>query len=538
MTLIPEFNSKGEVGTWHADRNSIEQADFAPDNKACAVLNGSTNDLKLNCVLSHGKVWQAQLAAKYPGSEQLIWYLESYGPATPNGYAYSMLAPGKNGSTIIYARILLDAPNQVCPVLNGSDGSTLTTLLRPMYPDSVTSSASFPVTVCEAVMVEGVSYSSFNNTLNINAATLAASRVQVYGDSGCDPSDCPGVTPSTQFQSLANIGAKQSPNLILHMGDYNYRGTSGAITGQTYAYDAGDGDFGGKTCGLQETYYSQNAANSPRPDSWPNWQADFFDTAQNLLPKAPWVFARGNHELCSRAGPGWFYFMGPGSSLPGAGQAQIQCPDQGDLNSPPATAIQHITMIPPYMLPLSTIDVWVMDTANACDDLATNDLTAQYQTQYEQLANTAKNTTWVMSHRPIWGFWDDGTPIVNQMLQTALANSKEGELPSTVQLSLAGHMHIFESLSVLQGSTRPPQVVIGNSGVSLESTPANGNFTQIIDGQLTAGNAMLEFGFLSMSVGGGAWSGEVLGTEGNILLNCDSGNIANGQRVCLAAPGS
>jgi gluconolactonase len=85
VTLIPEFNPKGEVGAWHADRNSIEQADFAPDNKACAVLNGSTNDLKLNCVLSHGKVWQAQLAAKYPGSKQLIWYLESYGPGDSQG---------------------------------------------------------------------------------------------------------------------------------------------------------------------------------------------------------------------------------------------------------------------------------------------------------------------------------------------------------------------------------------------------------------------------------------------------------------------
>lgn len=452
-------------------------------------------------------------------------------------YAYSMLAPGQNGSTIIYARILLDAANQACPMLTGSDGSTLTTLLRPMYPNGVTSSASFPVTVCEAVMAEDVSYSAFNNTLNINAVTLAASRVQVYGDSGCEASDCPGVTPSTQFQALTNLGANQSPNLILHMGDYNYRGTSGAITGSTYAYDAGDGGFGGETCGLQETYYSQNAQNSPRPDSWPNWQADFFNAAQTLLPKAPWVFARGNHELCSRAGPGWFYFMGPGSSLPGAGQAQMQCPDQGDLNFPPATAAPYITMIPPYRLSLYAIDVWVMDTANACDALATNALTAQYQAQYEQLANTAENITWVMSHKPIWGFQEAGDPTVNQMLQTALANSKEGEFPPNVQLSLAGHMHTFESLSFLKNSTRPPQIVIGNSGVSLTDQPQNGDFFETVDGLQATGNALQEFGFLSISVGSGAWSGEIRGTTGTTLLNCDSGNIANGQRVCLAVPG-
>jgi hypothetical protein len=452
---------------------------------------------------------------------------------TPTTYAYSMLAPGQNGSTIIYARILLDAENYACPILTGSDGSSLKTLLRPMYPDGVTTSARFPITVCEAVMAEGVSY-SVSNTLEINAVTLAASMVQVYGDSGCETSDCPGVTPSSQFQALANLGAKQSPNLILHMGDYNYRGTAGAITGSTYAYDAGDGGFGGDTCGLQETYYSQNARNSPRPDSWPNWQADFFEAAQTLLPTAPWIFARGNHELCSRAGPGWFYLMGPGSSLPGAGQAQMQCPDQGDFNSPPTTAEPHITMIPPYMLSLGAIDVWVMDTANACDALATNTLTAQYQAQYEALANTAQNITWIISHRPIWGFQESGDPSVNQMLQTALANSTDGELPPTVQLSLAGHMHIFESLSFLQDSTRPPQIVIGNSGVSLNDQPANGDFTQTVDGQPAVGNAMQEFGFLSMSVGSSAWRGEVQGTAGTILLNCDSGNIVNGQRVCLA----
>lgn len=454
-----------------------------------------------------------------------------------NTYAYSMLAPGQDGSTIIYARIVLDAANQACPALTGSDGSRLTTLSRPMYTDDVTSSASFPVTVCEAVMAEGVAYSSSNDTLNIHAVSLAASLVQVYGDSGCEALDCPGVTPSSEFQALANLGAEQSPKLILHMGDYNYRGTAGAISGSTFAYDAGDGGFGGKTCGLQDTYYSQNAKNSPRPDSWPNWQADFFDAAQNLLPKAPWVFARGNHELCSRAGPGWFYFMGPGSSLPGAGQAQMQCPDQGDFDFPPATAEPHITMIRPYMLSLGSIDLWVMDTANACDTLATNTLTAQYRAQYEQLANTANNTTWIVSHRPIWGFQESAEPTLNQMLQKALATSKDGQLPPNVELSLAGHMHIFESLSFLKSSARPPQIVIGNSGVSLNEQPANGDFIQTVDGQQATGNALQEFGFLSISVGSGVWRGEMRGTNGDVLLGCDSSNIVNGQRICLASPG-
>ncbi len=98
-------------------------------------------------------------------------------------------------------------------------------------------------------------------------------------------------------------------------------------------------------------------------------------------------------------------------------------------------------------------------------------------------------------------------------------------------------MHTFESLSFLKNSTRPPQIVIGNSGVSLTDQPQNGDFFETVDGLQATGNALQEFGFLSISVGSGAWSGEIRGTTGTTLLNCDSGNIANGQRVCLAVPG-
>jgi hypothetical protein len=142
-----------------------------------------------------------------------------------------------------------------------------------------------------------------------------------------------------------------------------------------------------------------------------------------------------------------------------------------------------------------------------------------------------------MSHRPVWGYQKSDEPTVNQMLQTALANTAAGALPANIQLSLAGHMHIFESLSFLQDSTRPPQIVLGNSGVKLSKHPAKGTFVHTVDGQQAEGNAMREFGYLSLSVGNGVWRGEILGTTGSPLLTCDSRNIVNGLRVCLPVPG-
>ena len=52
-------------------------------------------------------------------------------------------------------------------------------------------------------------------------------------------------------------------------------------------------------------------AGTPYGDNWPTWDADFFTPAKPLLAAAPWVFVRGNHEDCERAGLGWLRLLGP-----------------------------------------------------------------------------------------------------------------------------------------------------------------------------------------------------------------------------------
>ena len=217
-------------------------------------------------------------------------------------YAYTMLAPSKKGGQLIYARIVIDQENTNCPALTGEDSTRIATQRRPMYPTPVTTELDFPVTVCEAAIEPDTSYSNTALNIQLDAVTLRPETIQVYGDSGCEPNKpCTGNEPSPQFQSLTSIGAGKDVDLILHMGDYNYRGTSGHLgeikspsgaMEKVWAYDAGDGVTGDPQCGLTSTYYSQNAASSPRPDNWENWQSDFFASAESLLGKAPWVFAR------------------------------------------------------------------------------------------------------------------------------------------------------------------------------------------------------------------------------------------------------
>ena len=103
------------------------------------------------------------------------------------------------------------------------------------------------------------------------------------------------------------------------MGDYNYRGTPSTVeitnadgdTQRRRIYNAG-GYARGASCHTNGPYTGQNSPGSRTPDTWAAWQADFFEPAATLLQAAPWVFARGNHELCSRGGTWLVLLARPG----------------------------------------------------------------------------------------------------------------------------------------------------------------------------------------------------------------------------------
>jgi hypothetical protein len=67
-----------------------------------------------------------------------------------------------------------------------------------------------------------------------------------------------------------------------------------------------------------------------------------------------------------------------------------------------------------------------------------------------------------VSHRPVWGFKNKSQ--LNATLQAALGQWG-GRLPPGFTLAVAGHIHIWETLSF--ADQRSPQFVIGNGGTSL-----------------------------------------------------------------------
>ena len=439
--------------------------------------------------------------------------------AEPVLAAYSLLAPAPDGRTVTLARVVV-AAGEACPVLT-VDGRTVASAPRA-NPDPT----HFPVTVCEAIQPFG-SEVAVAGGLVLPKVSGRAERVAILGDTGCGAwQDCadPDAWP---FARIAARAAEADPDVVVHVGDYVYRGTPTyvEIEGVRRAtYNAGNYAPDDTACQLTDPYYTQNGPGSALPDSWAAWREDFFVPAAPLLAQAPWVVARGNHELCSRAGPGWFYFLDPGSDLLGGARS---CPVQ----SQGGDALPNLAFTPPYAVELADLRLVVMDTANACDQHA--NFADRYAAQLDEVARLAAGgPTWLVTHRPIWGVdWlNAGTEQTsNVTLRQALTRTDARGLADEVGLVLSGHIHRFEAFTFAEEEA--PQLVIGNSGISLERDELQGSFTVQFDGRPARGIAVDAFGFLDARVGSdGVWGGDLLDPAGTVLARCASPGA--GGEVC------
>ena len=239
-------------------------------------------------------------------------------PALPlAGYVLLVESPGHQA--VPFARVIV-GQGQGCPQLLG--GERAIAMSKRRNPQG------FTVDVCEAEVPFDTPLTVGGSELRLPAAQRRVARVTVIGDTGCQPSKQSGCgldDPAWPFPVIASAAAAAKPDLVLHMGDYNYRGTPSSfektVGGQqvkTYYYDAGDGATPAEMCEVPGPYYSQNSTGNQDADAWEAWWLDFFQPAAPLLAAAPWIVARGNHELCSHAGPGWLYFLGPSSTCPPA----------------------------------------------------------------------------------------------------------------------------------------------------------------------------------------------------------------------------
>jgi len=318
-------------------------------------------------------------------------------------------------------------------------------------------------------------------------------RILVLGDTGCriKGSALQACNDAARwpFPQLAAAAAKLKPDLVIHVGDYLYR-ESACPPG------------------------NQGCAGSPWGDNWITWQADFYEPAAPLLAAAPIVLARGNHEDCNRAGPGWLRLQGP-SAFDGS-------------------CIPHLPLV---TVDLGNLRLAVMDDATADDVQLKREESPAYAAELTDMA-TLPAPVWFVHHRPIWAAITGplGIPIGGnlQLIDAVRVASLHGAplIAPSVELMLSGHIHTFEAINYTKGV--PPQIVAGNGGTNLEATPRDlkgAQFQGHSGVTVRDGSSLGGFGFLLMSRAADGWTIDVYDSAGAKTRVC---RFASGRLDCPA----
>ena len=365
------------------------------------------------------------------------------------------------------------APDGVCPEAS-LDGRTLR-MHRREGP-----SAAFPITVCQLLVPHGVRRAAIGDW-SAPLPPPEPQRILIFGDTGCrlkagavqacnDPRQWP-------FALVAARAAEKKPDLVIHVGDYWYRESP---------------------CPAGEA----GCAGSPNGDNWSAWDADFFAPAAPLLDQAPWVFARGNHEACSRGGPGWFRLLDQ------APQPSV-CPSQSA----------------PFRVRMGDTSLYVLDSADTDDTTAPAGLVKAFARQLDVFGSELDSGKgWIVTHRPVWGL----TPVarlgplgpvevgLNKTEQAAV----RGRKLSGVQMIVSGHIHHFAAYDF--GAQRPAQLVAGTGGdvgEPADSPKILAGLTSIDDMQ-AQGFAFERYGYLLLERHGSDWTGDFRDLDDKAVASC------------------
>ena len=317
----------------------------------------------------------------------------------------------------------------------------------------------FPVTVCEALLratelpkivrfPDGnvLSVPQFTVSGNSAHSYLNPQRIVFVGDTGCrwsargQPCD---YDVSWPFRNVASVAAqlpdsaRTKTDLVVHVGDYLY----------------------GERAGTAD---------------WEFWQTEFFEPARPLLSTAPWIFVRGNHEICfNSAGRGWFLFFDYSSR----NQTRVCHPDK------------HVFVTPPYAMDLADgLRVVVMDTSGSNKHSEPKDFVRkEYSRQIESdlaALTSAHSKNWLLTHVPVFGLEQpdqvDPEKSVGQFvpgpteflrsLGTAHSLNAIGKFNAVI----SGDRHGFQWVRATKDGKPfgPPQLIFGHGGVKLDDEPA------------------------------------------------------------------
>ena len=396
-------------------------------------------------------------------------------------------------------------PSPMCPVLTTDRGAVAMTLratpgefaARVDKAQPQTAVARFGSRTCEASLPQGASELRVG-AIRLKEPPAEIRRIVLVGDSGCRMKasenafqDCLSAE-DWPWRDVADSAAALHPDLVVHVGDYHYR-ESPCPPGRS------------------------GCAGSPWGYGEEVWQADLFQPAAKLLAAAPWVFIRGNHESCSRAGLGWMRYLDPQ-----AWTADRSCEDpaqdlHGDFTDPYAVALA-----PDLQLLVFDSSFSAGKAYPAGDPAALN-----YARQLARIDALSRERphNWFGNHHPVLGYTgtDDGVPKPGKsgLLSVMRLAHPERYYADGIELVLNGHVHQFEALDF--SSHQPAELVLGNSGSATEGhlNPVAARQAQPAPGAVVRSFVTRSaFGFATLDREGAGWRLTEWSPQGQALLHC------------------
>ncbi len=341
----------------------------------------------------------------------------------------------------------------LCPDITWDDGHRERMRVRaeaalvPLRGDSAQSDskpANFDVLTCEIDWPHSATSAMVEGRV-VPAPRKEIRKIVLIADTGCRMKasenafqDC-NDRARWPFAQVASSAAALKPDLVIHIGDIHYRespcpaGNSGcAGSPWGYGYDA--------------------------------WKADLFAPAAPLLAAAPWLFVRGNHESCFRAGQGWFRFVDAGAWTSARSCDSRALDADADFSEP-------------YAVPVSADSQFIVfdSSKSSGKPYASTDVAfGKYAAQMQQVSRQAETTkhSFFLSHHPLLAFAPvdaaaTAKPGGSRGLQSAFASLFPQRLfPDKVDVVMHGHIHLFEAISF--SSAHPVSLVLGNAGSATE----------------------------------------------------------------------
>ncbi len=366
---------------------------------------------------------------------------------------------GEGGQAI--ARVVVNTVSD-CPSVDAGRTSL------PMTPRIPVPQGFRPV--CEALIPAGT------QAARVKGQALALphgepSRIAVIGDTGCrikgeEIQNCNSEWP---FDAVSKAAASAQPQLVIHVGDYLYREDP---------------------CPAKEV---KKCGNSPHGDNWETWNEDFFKPAAKLLAAAPWALSRGNHEDCTRAWRGWFYYLDSRPWQPGACQP----------------------MPPPVSIQMGGFQLIEFDSSAV--KAATDP--EQVKIYASELESLHAQNAWLVDHHPFFAVRPGKNGAAPLAETEALQRAWDQASPRGIDMLLSGHTHVFELLAY--GAQRPLQIVAGDAGTKLDKgVPHQVNGADIYGIMVEQSEDSDEFGYSQLTKTSDGWTLSLRNPRSKELLNC------------------